>query len=136
MCVLQASLSLPGSPFDKRRTSQYSVSWARNNDRRSGDRMPLVLQNLEDQENLPFADESAADSPLSEESGTVLEAHPSNNASLLQSRHSSYTSHTSRLSYTSHGMEPPVCVPSWTRNKYRTAQFFHEVRSFFFLRKS
>lgn len=95
----QASLSLPGTPFDKRRSgSQYSVTWARN-DKRYGDRMPLMLKNLDP--DLPFADESDAASPVSEESGAVLATSPL--ASVPHSRHSSYTSHCSRISYTSHG---------------------------------
>lgn len=122
----QASLSLPGSPFDKRRGSQYSVTWARN-DRRYGDRVPLVLQNLDQESDVPFADESVVGTPLSEESGAVLATCPSG----PHSRHSSYTSHSSRISYTSHG---DVCGPrggppimSWSKS--RPSGCFHEVRS-------
>ena len=132
---LQASLSLPGSPFDKRRSSQYSVAWARN-DHRHSDRLPLVLQDVDAHaQDMPFADESAVATPLSEESGAILA--PS--LSAAHSRHSSYTSHCSRLSYTSHG---DVCVSRggdgggggvngnapvhWTHDKVRGC--LHEVR--------
>lgn len=66
-----------------------------------GDRKPLVLSTyLDAQEHLPYADDSNAVTPMSEENGTIVVPgyYPS-----LGSRHSSYTSHTSRLSYTSHG---------------------------------
>lgn len=123
----QASLSLPGSPFDKRRGSQYSVTWARN-DQRYGDRIPLVLQNLDQESDVPFADESVVGTPLSEESAALLAGPPS----APHSRHSSYTSHSSRISYTSHG---DVCGGprgngplSWTRDKSRPSGCFHEVR--------
>ncbi|KAF8791824.1 Sodium channel protein para like protein [Argiope bruennichi] len=97
----QASLSLPGSPFNIRRASrgsQYSVSWR--NGRRYGDRKPLVLNTYKDaQEHLPYADDSKAVTPMSEDDGAiVIPVHYTN----LTSRHSSYTSHLSRISYTSH----------------------------------
>lgn len=65
------------------------------------DRKPLVLSTyLDAQEHLPYADDSNAVTPMSEENGTiVIPVYYAN----LGSRHSSYTSHTSRLSYTSHG---------------------------------
>ncbi|GFS82455.1 sodium channel protein para [Trichonephila clavipes] len=96
-----ASLSLPGSPFNIRRASrgsQYSVSWR--NGRRYGDRKPLVLNTYKDaQEHLPYADDSKAVTPMSEDDGAiVIPVHYTN----LTSRHSSYTSHLSRISYTSH----------------------------------
>nr|XP_042895936.1 sodium channel protein para [Parasteatoda tepidariorum] len=99
--VRKASLSLPGSPFNIRRASrgsQYSVSWR--NGRRYGDRKPLVLNTYKDaQEHLPYADDSKAVTPMSEEDGAiVIPVHYTN----LNSRHSSYTSHLSRISYTSH----------------------------------
>ncbi|KAL3223875.1 hypothetical protein MRX96_027177 [Rhipicephalus microplus] len=100
--VEQASLSLPGSPFNLRRGSrgsQLSVSW-RSNGRRLGDRKPLVLQTYRDaQEHLPYADDSNAVTPMSEDNGAILLPMYAS----LASRHSSYTSHSSRLSYTSHG---------------------------------
>ncbi|GFT37955.1 sodium channel protein para [Nephila pilipes] len=97
----KASLSLPGSPFNIRRASrgsQYSVSWR--NGRRYGDRKPLVLNTYKDaQEHLPYADDSKAVTPMSEDDGAiVIPVHYTN----LTSRHSSYTSHLSRISYTSH----------------------------------
>ena len=115
----QASLSLPGSPFDKRRGSQYSVTWARN-DQRYGDRGPLMLRNAATEQDLPFADESVDGTPESEESGLAVPI------SSPHSRHSSYTSHSSRISYTSHG-EGCTRLPSWTRDKGRRC--LHEVRT-------
>ncbi|XP_067145292.1 sodium channel protein para-like isoform X2 [Centruroides vittatus] len=97
--VRKASLSLPGSPFNPRRGSrgsQFSVSWR--NGRRYGDRKPLVLQTYMDaQEHLPYADDSKAVTPMSEDGGIVIPVYTN-----LNSRHSSYTSHLSRISYTSH----------------------------------
>lgn len=65
------------------------------------DRKPLVLSTyLDAQEHLPYADDSNAVTPMSEENGTiVVPVYYAN----LGSRHSSYTSHASRHSYTSHG---------------------------------
>jgi Domain of unknown function (DUF3451). len=52
------------------------------------------------QEHLPYADDSNAVTPMSEENGAiVVPVYYAN----LGSRHSSYTSHASRISYTSHG---------------------------------
>nr|ABH12275.1 putative voltage-gated sodium channel [Cyriopagopus schmidti] len=99
----KASLSLPGSPFNMRRHSkgsQYSVSW-RNGRRCGGDRKPLVLNTYKDaQEHLPYADDSKAVTPMSEDDGAiVIPVYYNMN---MASRHSSYTSHLSRISYTSH----------------------------------
>lgn len=55
---------------------------------------------LDAQEHLPYADDSNAVTPMSEENGTIVV--PVYYAANLGSRHSSYTSHASRLSYTSH----------------------------------
>lgn len=77
MCcfVSQASLSLPGSPFNCRRGSRASqFSW-RNGPaaRRFGDRKPLVLSSFVDaQEHLPYADDSNAVTPMSEENGAII----------------------------------------------------------------
>nr|AON96183.1 voltage-gated sodium channel alpha isoform 6 [Spodoptera exigua] len=62
---------------------------------------PLVLSTyLDAQEHLPYADDSNAVTPMSEENGAIIiPVYYAN----LGSRHSSYTSHQSRLSYTSHG---------------------------------
>lgn len=107
MKFFQASLSLPGSPFNLRRGSRGSHQFTIRNGRGrfvgppGGDRKPLVLSTyLDAQEHLPYADDSNAVTPMSEENGTIVV--PVYYAS-LGSRHSSYTSHTSRLSYTSHG---------------------------------
>lgn len=52
------------------------------------------------QEHLPYADDSNAVTPMSEENGAmVVPIYYAN----LGSRHSSYTSHASHKSYTSHG---------------------------------
>lgn len=88
------------------------------------DRKPLVLSTyLDAQEHLPYADDSNAVTPMSEENGTILvpmyygnlgsSTQDINTAYLILfpflfilktgSRHSSYTSHQSRISYTSHG---------------------------------
>lgn len=65
-----------------------------------GDRKPLVLSTyLDAQEHLPYADDSNAVTPMSEENGAII--IPVYYTS-LGSRHSSYTSHASRLSYNSH----------------------------------
>ncbi|XP_015185107.1 PREDICTED: sodium channel protein para isoform X13 [Polistes dominula] len=103
----KASLSLPGSPFNLRRSSRGSHQFTIRNGRGrfvgppGGDRKPLVLSTyLDAQEHLPYADDSNAVTPMSEENGTiVVPVYYAN----LGSRHSSYTSHASRLSYTSHG---------------------------------
>ncbi|XP_044010866.1 sodium channel protein para isoform X12 [Aphidius gifuensis] len=104
--VSAASLSLPGSPFNLRRGSRGSHQFTIRNPRSrfvgqsGGDRKPLVLSTyLDAQEHLPYADDSNAVTPMSEDNGTiVMPVYYAN----LGSRHSSYTSHASRLSYTSH----------------------------------
>ncbi|KAL4710946.1 hypothetical protein ACJJTC_017911 [Scirpophaga incertulas] len=102
----QASLSLPGSPFNLRRGSRGSHQMALRPNGRAryppgADRKPLVLSTyLDAQEHLPYADDSNAVTPMSEENGAIIiPVYYAN----LGSRHSSYTSHQSRLSYTSHG---------------------------------
>ncbi|XP_058802302.1 sodium channel protein para isoform X2 [Phymastichus coffea] len=105
--VSAASLSLPGSPFNLRRSSRGSHQFTPRNGRGryvgqpGNDRKPLVLSSyLDAQEHLPFADDSNAVTPMSEENGAIIVPVYYTN---LGSRHSSYTSHASRLSYTSHG---------------------------------
>ncbi|XP_042204475.1 sodium channel protein para-like isoform X10 [Homarus americanus] len=96
------SISLPGSPFNIRRGSRgsHQFTWRTTNGRRFGDKKPLVLSTyLDAQEHLPYADDSAAVTPMSEENGAIIVPVYTN----LGSRHNSYTSHTSRISYTSHG---------------------------------
>ncbi|XP_052752154.1 sodium channel protein para isoform X14 [Galleria mellonella] len=104
--VSMASLSLPGSPFNLRRGSRGSHQMALRPNARAryppgADRKPLVLSTyLDAQEHLPYADDSNAVTPMSEENGAIIiPVYYAN----LGSRHSSYTSHQSRLSYTSHG---------------------------------
>lgn len=99
---LQASLSLPGSPYNIRKGSRgsHQFTWRTANGRRFGDKKPLVLSTyLDAQEHLPYADDSAAVTPMSEENGAIIVPV----YTTLGSRHNSYTSHTSRISYTSHG---------------------------------
>ena len=147
--VSQVSLSLPGSPNHTihRRSSHFTgndhqnaflrTCWTRPSSRRSstGDRKQLVsLQSYIDaQKNLPYADDSAAVTPMSEDnlafstlSGPVCNSFqgcitskssisnfeheqqtpfrsPMGAFYCNSSCHSSYTSHSSRMSYTSHG---------------------------------
>ncbi|XP_075226668.1 sodium voltage-gated channel paralytic [Lycorma delicatula] len=116
--VSAASLSLPGSPFNLRRGSRGSHQFTLRNGRTrfigappGGDRKPLVLSTyLDAQEHLPYADDSNAVTPMSEENGAIVVPIYYAN---LGSRHSSYTSHASRISYTSHadlltGARPPT----------------------------
>ncbi|XP_044765573.1 sodium channel protein para isoform X3 [Coccinella septempunctata] len=103
--VSAASLSLPGSPFNLRRGSRGSHQFTMRSNRRMvappSDRKPLVLSTyLDAQEHLPYADDSNAVTPMSEENGAMVVPLYYTN---LGSRHSSYTSHASRMSYTSHG---------------------------------
>ncbi|XP_063928643.1 sodium channel protein para-like isoform X2 [Zophobas morio] len=102
--VSAASLSLPGSPFNLRRGSRGSHQFTLRNTRHMvgpGDRKPLVLSTyLDAQEHLPYADDSNAVTPMSEENGAMV--FPMYYAN-LGSRHSSYNSHAARMSYTSHG---------------------------------
>ncbi|CAG0897066.1 unnamed protein product [Darwinula stevensoni] len=88
--VRKGSSSVPGSPFKHRRGSRSSHTF-RNGKRRS--KAAATLTTYKDaQENLPYADDSAAVTPLSED---FPPPYPS--------RHGSYTSHLSRYSYSSHG---------------------------------
>nr|AUA17903.1 voltage gated sodium channel [Anopheles funestus] len=105
--VSAASLSLPGSPFNLRRGSRGSHQFTIRNGRGrfvgvpGSDRKPLVLSTyLDAQEHLPYADDSNAVTPMSEENGAIIVPVYYAN---LGPRHSSYTSHQSRISYTSHG---------------------------------
>ena len=80
----QSSLSLPGSPFNLRRSSPRGskgsshghLSWRSSCGNRRSFGHPLVLSNyLEAQANLPYVDDSAAESPLSEDNVVGLAAH-------------------------------------------------------------
>ncbi|XP_063225568.1 sodium channel protein para isoform X2 [Bacillus rossius redtenbacheri] len=122
--LMKTSLSLPGSPFNLRRGSRGSHQFTLRNGRGrfvgtpGGDRKPLVLSTyLDAQEHLPYADDSNAVTPMSEENGAIVV--PAYYAS-LGSRHSSYTSHASRVSYTSHGDllgAPPLTKESQLRSR-------------------
>ncbi|XP_028027722.1 sodium channel protein para isoform X40 [Bombyx mandarina] len=71
-----------------------------NQDDNTRERMSLRSDPFQDSEHLPYADDSNAVTPMSEENGAIIiPVYYAN----LGSRHSSYTSHQSRLSYTSHG---------------------------------
>lgn len=76
--LLQASLSLPGSPFNLRRGSRGSHQMALRPNGRAryppgADRKPLVLSTyLDAQEHLPYADDSNAVTPMSEENGAII----------------------------------------------------------------
>lgn len=78
VCPLQASLSLPGSPFNLRRGSRGSHQLTLRNGRGrlvppGADRKPLVLSTyLDAQEHLPYADDSNAVTPMSEENGAII----------------------------------------------------------------
>ena len=98
---LQTSLSLPGSPYTIRRINSngsHQFPWRATNGRRAGDKKRLVSTYLDAQEHLPYADDSAAVTPMSEENGAIIVPVYTS----LGSRHDSYTSHTSRVSYVSH----------------------------------
>lgn len=74
---IQASLSLPGSPFNLRRGSRGSHQFTMRSNRRMvappSDRKPLVLSTyLDAQEHLPYADDSNAVTPMSEENGAMV----------------------------------------------------------------
>ncbi|XP_013387533.1 sodium channel protein type 4 subunit alpha B isoform X2 [Lingula anatina] len=68
--VKRASLSLPGSPIFRKGCKPNQFSWKKKKippeDIHAADRQPLVLKNLENL-NLPFADDSAAVTPSSED---------------------------------------------------------------------
>lgn len=157
--LFQASLSLPGSPFNIRRASRGSHQLSHRNGRprfTGADTKPLVLNTLLDaevnthtdpcrhennwslgqrnavvrprakqiiittrlhfQEHLPYADDSNAVTPMSEENGAIVV--PVSYAN-FGSRHSSYTSHTSRITYTSHAdlFKPPMTKERQLRSR-------------------
>lgn len=77
MSRVQASLSLPGSPFNIRRGSRGSHQFTLRSNRHvvgpPNDRKPLVLSTyLDAQEHLPYADDSTAVTPMSEENGAMV----------------------------------------------------------------
>ncbi|KAK8395287.1 hypothetical protein O3P69_006178 [Scylla paramamosain] len=116
----KASISLPGSPYNPRRGSRgsHQCTWRTTNGRRFGDRKPLVLSTYMDaMEHLPYADDSNAVTPMSEENGAIIVPV----YTTLGSRHNSYTSHMSRVSYTSHGDllngKPPTTKASKLLNR-------------------
>ncbi|XP_074640062.1 sodium channel protein para-like [Tubulanus polymorphus] len=109
--VKKPSLSLPGSPFAPRRGSRGSqFSWKRPKQhhhphlhRGATDRTPLVLPYIENI-NLPYADDSNAVTPSSEELCTLQHSHPN----FLQARRASFSSHHSRVSHLeTNGRAPP-----------------------------
>lgn len=102
--VSATSLSLPGSPFNIRRASkgshQFTLRSSRPRFPAASDTRPLVLNTLLDaQDNLPYVDDSTVATPMSEENGhSTMPSYYMN----MGTRHNSYTSHMSRISYTSH----------------------------------
>ena len=79
--VSTTSLSLPGSPFNLRRrrssrgSHQFFQKCRKNNNimTQSSERKPLVLSTyLDAQEHLPYADDSNAVTPMSEENGAII----------------------------------------------------------------
>ncbi|ODM91688.1 Sodium channel protein para [Orchesella cincta] len=96
---VDASVSLPGSPYNNRRGSQVY----------GRDKLMVLSTYMDAQEHLPYADDSTAATPMSEENGAIIlpfcnGLHQTHTlpSFALGSRHSSYNSHASRLSYTSH----------------------------------
>ena len=117
-CLLQASLSLPGSPFTLRRGSKSSqFGWRKAKQHphgpRSGDRQPLVLPYL-DNLNLPYADDSNAVTPTSDELCNSQNTH----GFLASRRRLSSASYASRIS--GHGYDAPSgkFVPGSRRSSF------------------
>ncbi|CAL8142651.1 unnamed protein product [Orchesella dallaii] len=99
---VSASMSLPGSPYNVRRGSQPQPY--------GRDKLMVLSTYMDAQEHLPYADDSTVATPMSEENGAIVlpfcnglhQTHTIPSFAALGSRHSSYNSHASRLSYTSH----------------------------------
>ncbi|XP_021949266.2 sodium channel protein para isoform X3 [Folsomia candida] len=94
----KTSMSVPGSPYVERSL------------RGASSRMVLSTY-LDAQQHLPFADDSAAATPMSEENGAIILTHHysfhGNGQNFFQPSFgglSSYNSHASRVSYTSHDL--------------------------------
>ncbi|OXA50295.1 Sodium channel protein para [Folsomia candida] len=110
--VEKSTTSLPGSPYNVSRASHNYSQYSRCLD----EKRPLILSTyLDAQQHLPFADDSTAATPMSEENGTIIvpfnqswhpHHHPHAQHFGYISRHSSYNSHCSRLSYHSHDQLP------------------------------
>lgn len=87
-------MSLPGSPFTPRRASRASqFSWRKSRPGRATDRTPLVYSYLETI-NLPYADDSNAVTPTSEELCNVP-----HKKDIFNGRRGSFVSHQSRRSH-------------------------------------
>lgn len=87
------------------------------------DRKPLVLKSyLDAQDFLPYADDSDAVSPMSEDNNAMI--IPSHN---ITSRHSSYTSHSSRISCTSHADAYGRGLPITRERQLLNRRNFNEV---------
>ena len=100
----KASLSLPGSPF-QRRLSRASNSGSHSYSLRSsgGGRKQWVRSSyLDTREHLPYADDSRVCSPAGSLDGQVIHLGQGWPGLSSHSRHNSYSSHTSRLTYNSH----------------------------------
>ena len=108
----KASLSLPGSPFQRRLSGLSGMSRASNSGSHSyslrssgGGRKQWVRSSyLDTREQLPYADDSRVCSPAGSLDGQVISGHLTQGWPGLSShsRQNSYSSHTSRLTYNSH----------------------------------
>ena len=103
----KASLSLPGSPFQRRLSllSRASNSGSHSYSLRSsgGGRKQWVRSSyLDTREHLPYADDSRVCSPAGSLDGQVIHLGQGWPGLSSHSRHNSYSSHTSRLTYNSH----------------------------------
>ncbi len=120
--VLQASLSLPGSPFMRRGSKASQFSWSvRKGKPPRGDRQPLVLPYL-DNLNLPYADDSNAVTPTSDE----LCNSQNTQSFLVGRRRLSSTSYNSRISHPSYAIEGSgKFVPGSRRGSYASHHSKH-----------
>ena len=95
---LQASLSLPGSPA-QRRLSRSSQSGSHSYSLR---RQWVRSSFLDTRDQLPFADDSRVCSPAGSLDGQVIQLNQWWPGLSRHSRQNSYSSHTSRVTYNSH----------------------------------
>ena len=136
---LQASLSLPGSPFTIRRSSKSSqFNWRPGSKHHhhhghrtsaSGDRQPLVLPYLDIYNlNLPYADDSNAVTPTSDELCNSQNTH-----GFLAGRRrlSSTASYGSRISHPSYGyIDGTKFIPGSRRSSFASHYSRHSYTSY------
>ena len=136
---LQASLSLPGSPFTIRRSSKSSqFNWRPGSKHyhhhghrtsASGDRQPLVLPYLDIYNlNLPYADDSNAVTPTSDELCNSQNTH-----GFLAGRRrlSSTASYGSRISHPSYGyIDGTKFIPGSRRSSFASHYSRHSYTSY------